>query len=91
MTGIVPGQRWMSEAEPELGLGVVVDLDERSIAVAVAGCGKGVPSESSLAPPPQGRGWECFSASVRWGAQGWGAWRVHGVQFSKIRFQYKEI
>ena len=30
---IVAGQRWTSEAEPELGLGTVVDVDERNIAL----------------------------------------------------------
>ncbi|TFH23331.1 MAG: hypothetical protein E4H03_06435 [Myxococcales bacterium] len=33
MTPIIRGQRWMSEAEPELGLGVVVDVDDRSVAL----------------------------------------------------------
>ncbi|MGD1983897.1 MAG: hypothetical protein PVF93_08325, partial [Chromatiaceae bacterium] len=29
----VVGQRWLSEAEPELGLGIVVDSDRRQVAV----------------------------------------------------------
>jgi ATP-dependent helicase HepA len=31
---IVPGQRWLSEAERELGLGTIVEVDDRSLVVA---------------------------------------------------------
>ena len=31
--GFVVGQRWMSEAEPELGLGVVLEVDGRQVVV----------------------------------------------------------
>ncbi|MGM0563161.1 MAG: RNA polymerase-associated protein RapA [Pseudomonadota bacterium] len=33
-----PGQRWISEAEPDLGLGLVVEADERSVRVAFLSC-----------------------------------------------------
>ncbi|MCP5488515.1 MAG: hypothetical protein H7A43_07680 [Verrucomicrobia bacterium] len=32
-SGFVVGQRWMSEAEPELGLGVVLEVDGRQVVV----------------------------------------------------------
>jgi ATP-dependent helicase HepA len=34
---IVPGQRWMSDAEPELGLGMVVSVDERCVDIVFPG------------------------------------------------------
>ena len=34
LASIAQGQRWMSDAEPELGLGIVVALDERAVSVA---------------------------------------------------------
>lgn len=33
---IRPGQRWMSEAEPELGLGLVIETDARSVVLTFA-------------------------------------------------------
>src|SRR5262249_51181966 len=36
LSDIVVGQRYLSDAEPELGLGVVVDVDERSVELAFA-------------------------------------------------------
>jgi len=34
------GQRWLSETEPELGLGMVVDFDFRTVAIAYNSCGE---------------------------------------------------
>ena len=34
------GQRWLSETEPELGLGMVVDVDFRTVAIAYNSCGE---------------------------------------------------
>jgi ATP-dependent helicase HepA len=34
LASIAPGQRWMSDAQPELGLGVVLSVDDRSVVVA---------------------------------------------------------
>ncbi|MGH8182679.1 MAG: RNA polymerase-associated protein RapA, partial [Rhodanobacteraceae bacterium] len=35
----IPGQRWVSEAEPELGLGTVLRCDERALQVLFAKSG----------------------------------------------------
>ena len=32
------GQRWLSETEPELGLGIVTDLDHRTVTIAFRSC-----------------------------------------------------
>ena len=40
MASFVPGQRWISEAEPELGLGTVVRVDGRRVEVAFPGAGE---------------------------------------------------
>jgi ATP-dependent helicase HepA len=34
----VPGQRWLSESEPELGLGIVVDHDHRTVTLEFRSC-----------------------------------------------------
>ncbi len=34
------GQRWLSETEPELGLGMVVEFDFRTVAIAYNSCGE---------------------------------------------------
>src|SRR5690606_26217309 len=38
ITEFTVGQRWLSETEPELGLGIVVDVDFRTVAVAFRAC-----------------------------------------------------
>ncbi|HYC56524.1 MAG TPA: RNA polymerase-associated protein RapA [Candidatus Binatia bacterium] len=40
MSGVARGQRWMNEAEPELGLGVVVASDQRSASIHFAAAGE---------------------------------------------------
>ncbi len=37
---IVPGQRWLSEAERDLGIGTIVDVDDRSLVVAFVEAGE---------------------------------------------------
>ena len=32
------GQRWLSETEPELGLGIVTELDHRTVTIAFRSC-----------------------------------------------------
>src|SRR5690554_1333055 len=39
MTNFVPGQRWFSTAEPELGLGTVMRLAGRSVQIVFTGTG----------------------------------------------------
>lgn len=39
MTTSIPGQRWISQAEPELGLGTVLRVEGRNIQVLFAGAG----------------------------------------------------
>lgn len=39
MTPFIPGQRWISRAEPELGLGTVVRVEGRSVRILFAGAG----------------------------------------------------
>ena len=39
MRTLVPGQRWISNAEPELGLGTVVRIEPRSVQVLFATAG----------------------------------------------------
>lgn len=34
---LAPGQRWMSEAEPELGMGILIFFDKRSIKIEFPG------------------------------------------------------
>jgi ATP-dependent helicase HepA len=46
----IPGQRWVSEAEPELGLGTVLRCDERALQVLFAKSGV-VRNYSALAAP----------------------------------------
>ncbi|WP_369819131.1 hypothetical protein, partial [Alcanivorax sp. HI0044] len=33
MTDFIPGQRWLSESETELGLGIIKELDYRLVTV----------------------------------------------------------
>ncbi len=37
---IVPGQRWLSEAEPDLGLGLVLDADQRRVTLRFPAAGE---------------------------------------------------
>ncbi len=37
MSAILPGQRWMSESEPELGLGQIREISERFVVISFAG------------------------------------------------------
>ena len=46
----IPGQRWVSEAEPELGLGTVLRCDERALQVLFAKSGV-VRNYSALGAP----------------------------------------
>jgi len=36
----IPGQRWMSEAEPDIGLGSIIEIDERTVQVSFAASGE---------------------------------------------------
>lgn len=40
MLNIKPGQRWISAAEPELGLGTILRADNRQIDIVFTGCGE---------------------------------------------------
>jgi hypothetical protein len=40
MLNITPGQRWISTAEPELGLGTILRADHRQIDIIFTGCGE---------------------------------------------------
>ena len=40
MLNIKPGQRWISAAEPELGLGTILRADNRQIDIIFTGCGE---------------------------------------------------
>lgn len=40
MLNIKPGQRWISAAEPELGLGTILRADSRQIDIIFTGCGE---------------------------------------------------
>jgi ATP-dependent helicase HepA len=40
MLNIMPGQRWISTAEPELGLGTILRADARQSDIIFTGCGE---------------------------------------------------
>ena len=40
MPNIMPGQRWISSAEPELGLGTILRTDARQSDIIFTGCGE---------------------------------------------------
>ena len=82
-----PGQRWISEAEPDLGLGLVIEADVRSVRIAFLSCGEERTYAVSSAPLSRvllregervrhGEGWH-FTVDQVAEEQGLAAYRGH--------------
>lgn len=81
----VIGQRWLSEAEPDLGLGIVVETDGRQVAVDFPAAGVRRTYAAQLAPLARIR---CAPGDTVEDAEG-RAWRVESVDEAHGLLRYQ--